>query len=92
MEIEISINKDTRKGFIDEIFLKHPKLEQLIIDDFYRYKTSGKLPSYFGRDVAFTEPYVAFKSGMMHIHLKFPPGKFPEKCLNMIGDANLVTQ
>ncbi|WP_265497310.1 type II toxin-antitoxin system YafO family toxin [Providencia rustigianii] len=78
MAIEISINEDTRKDFIDDIFLRHPELEKSIMQDFYRYKVTGDLPSYFGTDVAYTQPHAAIKAGLMHIHLKFPPDCFPE--------------
>lgn len=79
MDFEISINSATRKEFFDDVFLRHPTLEASIADDFYRYKATGELPSYFGTDVSYTEPHAALKSGIMHIHLKFPPGSFPDK-------------
>lgn len=99
MEFEISINSETRKDFFDATFLKHPTLEASIVEDFRRYKENGELPSYFGTDVAYTEPHAALKSGIMHIHIKFPPGSFPanrpqsdRKCLkgDPENDAALV--
>lgn len=76
MEIEISINDTTRKEYFESVFLKHPELEDSIIADFRRYKETGELPSYFGTDVAYTQPHAAINAGLMHIHLKFPPDKF----------------
>lgn len=51
MHVEVSINPETRAEFFDEVFLKFPELESSIIDDFKRYKATGELPHYFGRDV-----------------------------------------
>lgn len=78
MELEISINSTTRKDFFEDVFLRHPDLEAAIVDDFHRYKSTGELPSYFGTDVCYTQPPAAITSGIMHIHLKFPPGRFPD--------------
>ncbi|HHJ4352028.1 TPA: type II toxin-antitoxin system YafO family toxin [Citrobacter freundii] len=78
MHLEASINPATKAEFFDEVFLKFPELEASIIDDFLRYKATGDLPQYFGRDVAYTQPYGAFRAGLMHIHLCLPPNKFPE--------------
>ncbi|AUU88772.1 hypothetical protein C2U55_06615 [Enterobacteriaceae bacterium ENNIH3] len=80
MPIEASINPATKAEFFDKVFIDYPKLEASIIDDFIRYKATGQLPRYFGRDVAYTEPHGAFKAGLMHIHLCLPPNVFPEKC------------
>jgi len=79
VHIEASINEKTKENFFDGVFIQFPELEASIISDFQRYKSTGKLPHYFGRDVAFTQPYGAFRAGLMHIHLCLPPGKFPEK-------------
>ncbi|MFS7253450.1 type II toxin-antitoxin system YafO family toxin [Rahnella rivi] len=78
MAIEVSINQHTKADFFDNTFAKFPDLEKSILDDFIRYKSKDELPSYFGCDVAYTQPEGARKSGMMHIHLKLPPAKFPE--------------
>lgn len=78
MAIEVSINEHTKADYFDATFAKFLDLEKLILDDFIRYKSKDELPSYFGCDVAYTQPDGARKSGMMHIHLKLPPAKFPE--------------
>lgn len=74
--MDVTINPATRDAFFKDFFIRFPELEQAIIDDFTRYKETGELPSYFGRDVAYTQPYAAFKSGLMHIHLALPPKSF----------------
>ncbi|NIF23708.1 type II toxin-antitoxin system YafO family toxin [Candidatus Pantoea multigeneris] len=76
-QIEVSVHPATRERFFLEIFTKYPTLESAILADFKRYKSEDILPDYFGRDVAYTEPYAAFRSGLMHIHLCFPPDSFP---------------
>lgn len=79
MHIEASINHQTKSVFFDEVFTRFPDLEATILDDFIRYKATEQLPHYFGTDVAYTQPYAAFKAGVMHIHLCLPPNKFPLK-------------
>lgn len=76
-DIEVYINEYTRKDFFDEIFLKYPELEIQLINDFKRYKSTGELPIYFGRDAPYIRPYSAEKACLMHIHLKIPPDSFP---------------
>lgn len=77
--VDASINPSTRDDFFADAFLRFPELEASIILDFKRYKATGELPNYFGRDVAYTQPYGAFKSGLMHIHLCLPPNTFSDK-------------
>lgn len=76
MHIHASINDYTRKDFFEEVFTKFPTLERTILDDFIRYKSTGELPNYFGTDVAYTQPHVVYKAGVMHIHLCLPPNTF----------------
>lgn len=76
--IEVSINPATKESFFKEAFLRFPQLEASILQDFKRYKGTGELPHYFGRDVAYTQPYGAFRAGLMHIHLCLPPNSFPK--------------
>lgn len=76
--IEVSINDYTKESFFSEAFLRFPELESSILQDFQRYKATSELPSYFGRDVAYTQPHSAFRSGLMHIHLCLPPNTFPK--------------
>ncbi|WP_426817682.1 type II toxin-antitoxin system YafO family toxin [Winslowiella sp. 2C04] len=76
--IEVSINSHTKEEFFNEAFFRFPELEASILQDFQRYKATGELPHYFGRDVAYTQPYSAFRSGLMHIHLCLPPNSFPK--------------
>ncbi|OCG11356.1 type II toxin-antitoxin system YafO family toxin [Gilliamella apicola] len=78
MDFSVSINDQTRERFFKPIFDKYPNLEKQIIRDFKKYKESNGdlVPNYFGRDVAYVEPYLANKIGLMHIHMCFPPNKF----------------
>src|SRR5690606_19989716 len=57
----------------------HPSLAEDILKDFIRYKSEGVLPSYFGCDVPYTQPQLAFNVNLMHIHLCLPPDSFPDK-------------
>ncbi|WP_145517806.1 type II toxin-antitoxin system YafO family toxin [Yersinia mollaretii] len=75
--IEVSINPQTKKEYFDDVFGKRPGLESALLRDFVIYKTTSKVPEYFGRDVAYTQPHGAYKAGLMHIHLCLPPKKFP---------------
>ena len=76
--IDVSINIHTKESFFSEAFLRFPALESSILQDFRRYKATNELPGYFGRDVAYTQPHSAFRSGLMHIHLCLPPNNFPK--------------
>ncbi|MET6581854.1 type II toxin-antitoxin system YafO family toxin [Morganella morganii] len=76
-EIEVTINEQARAQFFGGLFQKHQDLESCLINDFKKYKSDGVVPSYFGRDVAYVQPYSALKACLMHIHLKIPPDKFP---------------
>ncbi|XKM13967.1 type II toxin-antitoxin system YafO family toxin [Orbaceae bacterium ac157xtp] len=78
MDFSVSINEQTRERFFKPIFDKYPNLENQIISDFRKYKESNGdiVPNYFGRDTAYVEPLLAYKIGLMHIHLCFPPNKF----------------
>lgn len=78
MPVDVSINPVAKDEFGD-FFVRFPTLEQAIIDDFSRYKDTGAVPNYFGRDVAYTQPHAALKAGLMHIHLRLPPGTFPDR-------------
>ncbi|OLU31465.1 hypothetical protein BVH03_08305 [Pseudomonas sp. PA15(2017)] len=65
----------------DEFFAKpltlFPTLAQDLLGDFLRYKGDGVLPSYFGCDVPYTQPQLAYNARLMHIHLCLPPDFFP---------------
>lgn len=41
-----------------------------LIDDFKIYKTTGKLPDLFGRDVPYNFPFSVREAGLQHIHVK----------------------
>ncbi len=57
---------------------KHPTLRESLLNDFRVYADSeGRLlPSTFGRDSIFNEPYLAQRAGLRHIHLCLQPGGF----------------
>lgn len=75
----VRIHEQTYQELFLDILQDHPSLIDGIKRDFETYKQTGHLPSYFGRDVAYTQPYAAYRAGLMHIHLALPPNTFPEK-------------
>ncbi|WP_313324250.1 type II toxin-antitoxin system YafO family toxin [Stutzerimonas nitrititolerans] len=70
---------DTFEEFFTGPLVAHPSLAEDILKDFIRYKSEGVLPSYFGCDVPYTQPQLAFNVNLMHIHLCLPPDSFPDK-------------
>ncbi|WP_312452691.1 type II toxin-antitoxin system YafO family toxin [Stutzerimonas nitrititolerans] len=70
---------DSFEEFFTGPLVAHPSLAEDILKDFIRYKSEGVLPSYFGCDVPYTQPQLAFNVNLMHIHLCLPPDSFPDK-------------
>lgn len=68
----------TFREFFEDPLKDFPTLAEDLMADFTMYKGQGKLPRRFGRDVPYTQPHAAFRAQLMHIHLKLPPGLFPE--------------
>jgi len=47
-----------------------PELLQKLVSDFKEYKTTGVLPSDFGRDVPYEFPFTVRESGLQHVHIR----------------------
>lgn len=78
---------DSFEEFFTGPLVAHPSLAEDILKDFIRYKSEGVLPSYFGCDVPYTQPQLAFNVNLMHIHLCLPPDSFPDKLPSLTGSA-----
>lgn len=63
--------------FFTQPLVNYPTLAADLKADFVAYKGAGVLPSYFGCDVPYTQPQLAFNAQLMHIHLRLPPDFFP---------------
>ncbi|WP_417339136.1 type II toxin-antitoxin system YafO family toxin [Halomonas kashgarensis] len=52
-----------------------------LLESFTDYIASGRdvVPDCFGNDAPYTQPYGAFRAGLMHIHIAVPPTTFPKK-------------
>lgn len=74
----VMLHPDTRAEFFIDVLSDFPNLDYALLEDFLAYKHAGILPSYFGRDAPYVEPVAAYNAHLMHIHLKFPPDRFPE--------------
>lgn len=70
---------DTFEEFFAEPLKDFPELADDLLADFVRYKSKDELPSTFGRDAPYIQPYAAYRAHLMHIHLKLPPEVFPER-------------
>lgn len=75
--VKAGYHEATYEEFFAKPLEQFPTLAQDLLSDFLRYKAEGKLPSYFGRDVAYTHPQLALNAHLMHIHLCLPPDFFP---------------
>lgn len=75
MKAVVCIHPETFKTMFADAGKDFPGLLNNLVMDFRRYKESGDLPDYFGRDVPYVEPQAAYNARLMHIHLK--PSKFP---------------
>ena len=77
MHITADYNPDSYGYYISPVFASFPDLAQSLLDDFKNYKSTGKLPDYFGRDTAYDRPDDIQDSGLWHIHLELGGDKFP---------------
>lgn len=69
MHVSVEYNQKSFGFFFSPVFVDFPDLQQTLQDDFARYKDTGALPDYFGRDTAYDRPDDIKDSGLMHIHL-----------------------
>lgn len=76
-QVTAEYHPDTYNEFFEQPLKDFPTLAENLKADFIRYKTLGDLPRYFGCDVPYTQPHMAFKAQLMHIHLRLPPNLFP---------------
>lgn len=92
----VEYHPDTFDDFFTEPLKDFPTLAEDIKAEFLQYKSTGELPSIFGREVPYVEPFAAYRAQLMHIHLKLPPETFPEnlpqhdRTCNSMRDAALV--
>jgi mRNA interferase YafO len=68
----------TYKELFVDVLADFPGLDKDIRAAFVDYKSTGIAGGRIGRDAPYVWPEAAFKSRLMHIHLKLPPGNFPE--------------
>lgn len=80
MGIKASYHPETFLKFFEPIDLQFPGLSDALLRDFTDYIASNrtKVPKYFGRDAPYTQPQAALNAHLMHIHIKLPPGSFPQ--------------
>lgn len=76
-EVTVEFHPDTYDEFFAVSLANYPGLAEDLRKDFLLYKSEDKLPSYFGCDVPYTQPQLAFIAHLMHIHLCLPPDFFP---------------
>lgn len=78
--IEVAFHPDTEHYF-DSIDSTFPGFKQELLESFTDYIASGRevVPDCFGNDAPYTQPYGAFRAGLMHIHIAVPPTTFPKK-------------
>ncbi|MGN8247699.1 type II toxin-antitoxin system YafO family toxin [Pseudomonas sp. SMV7] len=69
---------ETYAEFFSQPLKDFPSLADNLLADFINYKSGRGLPSYFGCDVPYTQPHLAYTAQLMHIHLQLPPHAFPE--------------
>ncbi len=72
----VEYHPDTFEEFFTEPLKDFPTLAEDLMADFVTYVGTGKLPSTFGRDAPYTQPYAAYRAHLMHIHLMLPPNTF----------------
>ncbi len=80
MTVEVTFNPVAFAEFFAPVDAQYPGLSAQLLDDFRRYIESNRLatPRYFGRDAPYTQPAEALRACLMHIHIKLPPGSFPQ--------------
>ncbi|HGL3854427.1 TPA: type II toxin-antitoxin system YafO family toxin [Klebsiella aerogenes] len=77
MQISVTYHSQTYDRFFAPVFAVFPDLEQSILKDFALYKSTGMLPTYFGRDTLYDRPEDIQKAKMWHLHLEIGGNKFP---------------
>lgn len=79
MPVEVDFHPQAFAEFFAPVDLQFPGLSAVLRAEFLRYMVSARLdlPSIFGRDAPYTQPALALQVGLMHIHIKIPPAKFP---------------
>ena len=76
MKINVSYNPETYDYYCAPVFLQFPSLEQDLLNDFARYKETGVLAHYFGRDTDYSRPDEIAGRGLMHLHVKLGNNDF----------------
>lgn len=78
--IEVAFHPETEHYF-DSIDTTFPGFKQELLESFTDYIASGRevVPDCFGNDAPYTQPYGAFRAGLMHIHIAVPPTTLPRK-------------
>ncbi|WP_312921151.1 type II toxin-antitoxin system YafO family toxin [Stutzerimonas nitrititolerans] len=76
-DVTVVIHPLTKSEFFTQPLAAFPGLIADLEKDFVAYKSGGRLPSYFGCDVPYTQPAAVFNAQLMHIHLCLPPDFFP---------------
>ncbi|MNZ93026.1 mRNA interferase YafO [compost metagenome] len=80
MAVEVSYHPVTFAEFFRPVDTDFPGLTAKLLSDFESYIQSNRqsIPRYFGRDAPYTQPSEALQACLMHIHIKLPPGSFPQ--------------
>lgn len=80
MTVEVTLHPLALKEFFAPIDLLYAGLSKQLLEDFKQYILSNRTapPTYFGRDAVYTQPSAAERAHLMHIHIKLPPGSFPQ--------------
>lgn len=77
MVVEIELHPDFEQA-LSALQHRFPKLRDDLIADFRQYVASSwtQVPEYFGRDSIYTQPFVAMRAKLRHIHIRLPPRSF----------------
>lgn len=80
MTVEVTFNPVAFAEFFAPVDAQYPGLSAQLLEDFRQYIQSNRLapPHHFGRDAPYTQPAEALRACLMHIHIKLPPGSFPQ--------------
>lgn len=70
MGVNADYNKDSYNLYLKAVFQKYPDLESRLLADFIRYKSTGELPDYFGRDTLYDDPEDIRDAELRHIHFE----------------------
>lgn len=55
MHITADYNLDSYDYYLSPVFVSFPELEKTLRTDFLKYKPTGELPHYFGRDTTYDD-------------------------------------